>query len=66
MPAAGVFGVTEYGSHMSSAARVFFFIPKSSSSIRNLDQAVALAAGIITVGFSIHTGFKTRRTRKLE
>jgi hypothetical protein len=44
---------------VSLKSRVLFFIPKTSSSIGDLDQAVALAAGFTTLGFSIYDAYKS-------
>lgn len=39
---------------VSSGSRILFYIPRTSASIMNLDQAVAIAGGMITMGFSIY------------
>ncbi|KAJ5692272.1 hypothetical protein N7462_001695 [Penicillium macrosclerotiorum] len=60
--ATGIFGATDYGASISNLpTKAFFFIPKSSSSITDLDQAFALAAGLLTLVFSLRAAYKSRR-----
>lgn len=56
----GIFGQTLYETLLkpSASERLLFFIPRSSSSIMDLDQAVALGAGLCTSGFSIWDAFR--------
>ncbi|KAF2178948.1 hypothetical protein K469DRAFT_717718 [Zopfia rhizophila CBS 207.26] len=48
-----------YQSYISFKSRILFFIPRTSSSITDLDQAVALAGGMVTLGFSIYEALKS-------
>lgn len=43
-----------------------FPFPNSSTPIGELDQVVALVAGLITVGFSLHDIYRMWRARGLE
>jgi hypothetical protein len=44
----------QVGTRLSQATRLIFFIPSSTCSISDLDQAVALLAGILTLTFSLY------------
>jgi hypothetical protein len=52
--------------HLRLAAPNLFFIPSSTSSISDLDQAVALAAGTLTIAFSIYGSIKDHRHQTFE
>ena len=55
----GAWGVTPLGALHSFAWRLRFFIPETSSKITELDQAVALAGGAATLGFSLLEAVKS-------
>ncbi len=57
----GFFGTTRYMDSKDWASRIPFFIPKSSNSLTELDQAVSLSVGIIALLFSLHDAYKSRR-----
>jgi hypothetical protein len=50
----------DVGNHIGLVYRLLFFIPRSTSSIGDLDRAVAFAVGVVTPGFSIYSTVKTR------
>ena len=59
----GWFGETQYArlTHSAAAVRFLFFIPRSNISILDLDQAVALGAGLCTLGFSLWDAWRSWR-----
>ena len=59
----GWFGETQYArmTHPAAAERFLFFIPRSNISILDLDQAVALGAGLCTLGFSLWDAWRSWR-----
>lgn len=50
---------SHYRSYVRGGSQIPFFIPWTSSSITDLDQAAAFAGGIVTLGFSIYSALKT-------
>jgi hypothetical protein len=63
---AGLLAMTTFGVTNNPVLRLVFFIPRTSLSIRDLDQAVALAAGMITLMFSIYDAIKSLFARETE
>ncbi|KAM6513259.1 hypothetical protein FALCPG4_015706 [Fusarium falciforme] len=58
--ATGALGVTEFMSSQAWVFRLPFFIPKSSVAITELDQAVSLSVGLITLAFSLWDALKSK------
>lgn len=57
----GLLGATKYMIERQNwRSRLSFFIPKSSVAITEMDQAVSLAAGAITLVFSLWDAYKSR------
>ena len=59
-----LWGVTALGNVHDFAWRLRFMIPESSSKITELDQAVALAGGMATLGFSCYHAWRSRGRRE--
>lgn len=57
--ALGVFGLTAFMAIQDFAWRLKSFIPDTSISILELDQAIALAGGFVTILFSQYYTFKS-------
>ena len=57
----GLLEYTEFLVSQSWGRRLSFFIPQTSTAITDLDQAVALASGIMTLGFSMWDVLKVRQ-----
>ena len=59
----GLLGATQYMNvelpHWAS--RILFFIPRSGNDLSELDQAMSLAVGAVTLIFSVYDAYKTRR-----
>ena len=50
----GLFGATQFQTTLSSTERLLFFIPRSSTSLSELDQAVTVAGGVFALLFSFY------------
>jgi len=59
--ASGIFGSTDYMASLSWAARLPFFIPKSATGIRELDQMFALCVGVVALLYSLFYAFRSWR-----
>ncbi|KAH8897662.1 hypothetical protein GQ53DRAFT_712101 [Thozetella sp. PMI_491] len=57
----GALEATGYQSYLAPARRLTFFIPVSLTSISDLDQAVAIGAGALTLGVSLYEAFQAAR-----
>jgi len=55
---AGLFERTQYQRETTPVKRLLYFIPQSSASFKDLDQAMAVGAGALTLSFSIYEAFK--------
>ncbi|KAM6513843.1 hypothetical protein FALCPG4_015052 [Fusarium falciforme] len=62
--ATGGLGVTEFMLTRASRTRLIFFIPKSSTSMTELDQVVAVSIGILTLLFSVWQAVASRSREK--
>ncbi|KAK4194334.1 hypothetical protein QBC40DRAFT_290941 [Triangularia verruculosa] len=56
----GWIGETTYKAMEPGRARLFFFMPRSTETITELDQAVSLAIGILTLCFSLWDALRVR------
>ncbi|KAH7247457.1 uncharacterized protein BKA55DRAFT_571880 [Fusarium redolens] len=56
-----IFGATSFISSPSWAALVLFFVPKSATSITELDQIVSVCIGSTALLFSVWEAFKSQR-----
>ncbi|OQO10808.1 hypothetical protein B0A48_04108 [Cryoendolithus antarcticus] len=57
----GLMGVTAMGALHDFTWRLRFFLPESSSSFLDLDQAVAFAGGVATICFSSYEAYSSRK-----
>jgi len=59
----GLLGATQYmvAEFPNLASRILFFMPKSGNDLSELDQAMSLAVGAVTLLFSLYDAYKMRR-----
>ncbi|KAM0231986.1 hypothetical protein ACHAP5_010879 [Fusarium lateritium] len=62
----GVFGVTSFIPSPNWGSAVLFFVPRSTTTITELDQMVSLCVGIITLIFSFWEAFKSQNKEELD
>lgn len=62
--ASGAWGSTDFMSHIEWTGRLRFFFPRTATKISDLDQAVSICAGLITLAFSVREAHKSHERKE--